>query len=327
MPNRRIVACLLCLPVLVGLSMGGCDSSDSSSANAGAAGAAAGTGGTGGTDTSTAGSGGVAGQGGGSVGGLGGAAGQAGAGGGVGAGGLGGTGGQAGAGGTAPACGSRPYSPAPLCQQCAEVNCCDALLACDLGTPCGDLFVCLDACPPGDLECQDACVAQANPVAKADAQAMLDCVQSACPLECPAPGTICDTGLVNTGNPECGDCDGQQCCAEFNLCVADPNCMACLTGQGGSNCETDSLLVAIRDCERTHCSNVCPTGICDSGISSGNAACDTCNTAHCCLEWETCAGNPTCAPCASNPGSCLGLPLFTAAWTCVQTECSVECGF
>ena len=129
------------------------------------------------------------------------------------------------------------------CATCLGKFCCSEWSACASSNDCkacaGDAT--FDFCPTNDLW-----------------HAASDCRETKCSTDCLA-GRVCDSGLQNTSQPSCGNCDGLNCCAEFEACAQDGDCFDCVTGEAdGATCSTNQAYLAAGACEAAKCSNVCP---------------------------------------------------------------------
>jgi len=244
---------------------------------------------------------------------------------------------SSGKGGAPMGCGSFLFSTDATCEACAEGSCCAELTACDSGTACNDLFNCIDACMTGDMACQQQCITDHSD-GGADAQALIDCGNASCKMECTTPGTICDTMLTHP-NPDCGDCLGAQCCMQFEACVADALCKDCITGVTKMGCDTNAAYMAATTCQKTTCGDKCGATICDSGLSTSNGKCDTCLGTNCCGVIDTCyglgtanEGNTACFKNCLSQGmpaaSCATDAQYQAVKTCWNTNCAGanDCG-
>jgi hypothetical protein len=213
-----------------------------------------------------------------------------------------------------------------VCEGCVEGICCNELLACNAGTECDALFQCLAPCGT-DQVCQQDCISIYSG-GVADAQALIDCGNVFCSTECAAatPGTICDSGLQNTNNPDCGDCLGASCCAQFKSCAANPACFDCITGVATTGCSTNALFLAATNCQATQCSTVCGGIICDSGLTTSNAACDSCLGNACCQVINDCHNDTACfnncLSAATPAASCATNVKYQAVKTCWNGNCS-----
>jgi hypothetical protein len=166
----------------------------------------------------------------------------------------------------------------------------------------------------------------------ADGQALIDCNKNSCTTECTTPGTICDSGLVNSNNTACGDCAGQQCCTEFDACVADATCKDCITGASTTGCDTNAPLAAVQSCQMSKCSDTCGALICDSGLTTSNGKCDTCLGTNCCQVVKDCHNDTACfnncLSAAMPAASCATDTKYQAVKTCWNTSCAGanDCG-
>ena len=110
-------------------------------------------------------------------------------------------------------------------------------------------------------------------------------------------------------------------------------CSECILGTAADPmaCESNALLTAASDCEDTSCNMVCATEICDSGLLTGDPACNNCLEASCCNEITACANDMDCNACLtgdkmpSDP-ACMGNALLMAANGCWDTNCTMDCG-
>jgi hypothetical protein len=225
-------------------------------------------------------------------------------------------------------CGSFQLVTDPACQAVVEDQCCVELQLCDVGTPCNDLFACIEGCAAGDTACQQACGMQV-PDGVTDAIALQDCFTANAQPD-PACGggqtAVCMSGLA-VKNQECGDCLNTNCCMSWDACGADPACLNCLIGMGTPGCETEALAAAALACEETACANSCPQGICTSGLTTSDVECDTCLTTNCCTEFDTCADDPACLACITGMGpmGCNTMGLAKAAIDCQNGMCMAQC--
>lgn len=82
----------------------------------------------------------------------------------------------------------------------------------------------------------------------------------------------CD-GLTG-GTDDCSLCAEGSCCPELDACLNDANCGACVSGQGGTACDTDALVTALTGCLDTSCATECapPPNECNPITNEG---CDT----------------------------------------------------
>ena len=147
------------------------------------------------------------------------------------------------------ACGARTYG---ACEACSEDQCCAQMLACDDGTPCGDLVACLNEC--ADTGCIEACNAE-HPAGVAPLNEWDTCVSR----ECIAPGTcdlggVCGNGISYDGGGMCDDCVASSCCDEIGACMGDDfdACLTCLSG-GPCTMAGDAVFTCLYD----QCIDVC----------------------------------------------------------------------
>lgn len=243
-------------------------------------------------------------------------------------------------------CGSLQYVTDAACQGCVEASCCAELKACDTGTDCGGILDCANACASGDQACISACTQGGQAPGFSDVQALVNCFDNSCAMDplCTSPGAICDSGL-QVQDPACGMCLGTNCCQEFTDCVADPGtpggetCLDCVTGNATdpTKCPMNPLYAAVSSCQSTKCGTECAAagGICDSGLTTNDAACDACLGSKCCTQVDACANdasNPSCLdacilsgmnkdPDCKDATTPLGM-LYQPIVTCWNTQCS-----
>lgn len=156
------------------------------------------------------------------------------------------------------------------------------------------------------------------------------------------PGNgICNSGLT-TGSDAYDGCLTASCCGDFDACISDAICQACLTGSG-SGCEANQLFNSFYACN----DNSCPTDICDTGIgftepstADPNFACNACADANCCASLSTCVQGGSdqevnrCLDCLDSPdgSACLAAPAVVRTGAidfnaCIETSCNAECPF
>jgi hypothetical protein len=138
-------------------------------------------------------------------------------------------------------CMSGASTPVQACADCDTANCCAEWTACAMDTTCSSCLA-----PDPDSGCQTNALLVA-------AQA---CADSKCGSQCNA-GKICDSGLIDTTRPACGECDGMKCCVEFDACVQDSACLGCITGMTATGCGTNAKLMAVDACQMTNCATPC----------------------------------------------------------------------
>ncbi len=217
------------------------------------------------------------------------------------------------------------------CGQCMETNCVNECEACLTNADCAAWAQCVFQCQ--DMACYDACD-QNNPNGAQLGNAWIGangCFGTACGDACGGGGTgICDSGLT-TNDAACDTCLGTNCCTEIKTCVADNACMDCLTGQSSQGCDAITAYTAVNECWGTKCGNDCggTGGICDSGLTTNNAACDTCLGTNCCDEVKNCKNDSQCFDCLSGvdtSAACNSNTNLQALDGCFGTNCSNECG-
>jgi hypothetical protein len=76
-----------------------------------------------------------------------------------------------------------------------------------------------------------------------------------CPAACSA-FPICGSGLTYM-NPQCGDCLGAACCAEFSACDVDETCVGCFYGDMAAGCDVNATFMAGEACLMQMCASEC----------------------------------------------------------------------
>lgn len=94
---------------------------------------------------------------------------------------------------------------------------------------------------------------------------------------------------------------------------------------------TGSAGVATLDaCLQGPCAEDCPApvGVCDTGLTLGSEACDTCLGEACCDVLKTCLANETCEVCVTTGEAegCGEEPLFGDVGACFTESCGDVCG-
>jgi hypothetical protein len=158
--------------------------------------------------------------------------------------------------GTGPGgCGSLHPSATPSCESCAQAMCCNQLLACDRGTPCGQTIQCAVNCPMNDKPCTDVC-AQKFPGGVNGVNALNDCLGKCPPDTCgPADTVVCDSGLA-ASTIECDHCLTFECCPEAEACAGNPVCQKCLIANAPPSCAPS--YAALAACKSMRCPAACP---------------------------------------------------------------------
>lgn len=155
-----------------------------------------------------------------------------------------------GGGGAGQVCGDRVLEPA-ACQSCVELACCQALLSCGLGSTCGDLRACLDAC--SSASCNDSCVQKHAGGGEALFE-LNDCIDSQCNQPC-FGWPVCSSGY-KADSKECAACLAANCCGPFSSCQAQSTCQKCLAGDAQA-CDQTTLDEAAVQCRASMCSEPC----------------------------------------------------------------------
>ncbi|HNS97698.1 MAG TPA: hypothetical protein PKL73_12180 [Polyangiaceae bacterium] len=228
----------------------------------------------------------------------------------------------------------------PTCGGCATANCNDVCETYSELPNAVDHLNCVIGC--NDNDCTKGCD-QTYPEEGKALDAYFACLGDKCDDECPGFGPsypICDSGLA-MGNESCATCLGDSCCNEVKACEADQNCLACITGTGGTNCEKDPKMAALETCWGQHCESACKTtGKCTIGFTDPSmAACNDCMKAKCekeCIDasdadglnaYLKCAQGCTDQACLDNCGT--QYPAAAAAIdaldSCLEAKCKTEC--
>ncbi|HPK94169.1 MAG TPA: hypothetical protein PLD50_15185, partial [Polyangiaceae bacterium] len=228
----------------------------------------------------------------------------------------------------------------PTCGGCATANCNDVCETYSELPNAEDHLNCVIGC--NDNTCMKTCD-QTYPAEGAALENYFDCLGDKCAVQCPGFGPayqICDSGL-QMSNQSCATCLGDNCCSQIKACEANQNCLACITGTGGTNCNQDLLLTAVSTCWEQHCDAACKTtGQCTIGFTDPSmAACNDCMKAKCeqeCIDasdadgitaYLDCAGNCTTPACMDSCGT--QYPAAAAAIgvldDCLATKCPTEC--
>ena len=85
---------------------------------------------------------------------------------------------------------------------------------------CQDLIACINNCAQGDTTCINGCAAMASPTGKAQLQALITCVNGACPI---TNSGICDSTSASYNATNCGNCENT---AQTGTCATqNNNCM------------------------------------------------------------------------------------------------------
>jgi hypothetical protein len=153
-------------------------------------------------------------------------------------------------------CGTLHISPNATCEHCAQATCCAQLLACDHGTPCGQIIQCLVNCAGSTMACTSACT-QKFPAGVGAFQAVSMCLTQCPSTVCEQPvATVCDSGLV-TNALSCDLCLTVECCAEAEACAGDPLCTKCFDTNAPPSCGGPTY-AQLHACKAASCPVSCP---------------------------------------------------------------------
>lgn len=188
----------------------------------------------------------------------------------------------------------------PASYECDDIVDCDDGSDEDCGAVCGaDEFTCDDGgCVPASYECDD----------------FVDCDDGSDESAC----GVCDSGIYYQ-SAEVTACLGDACCDEYRVCTSNgtqvQECIDCFNAGGGSRCDA-----AMACAEASGCFDGLGTGICDSGLSSGDDAVDACLSDVCCEDFSACTLGGTdiqgCLDCFDAGGG----PRCDAASTCYDSS-------
>ncbi|MBK7579738.1 MAG: hypothetical protein IPI67_05955 [Myxococcales bacterium] len=253
--------------------------------------------------------------------------------------------------GDAARCG-RPPGPSNACTTCVDQACCKEERDAYGVAAAREVMLCLAACGPGDLGCQNACYI-GHPGAGAYQVELQSCASLACASVCGAPhGAQC--GIEVADGDVCTDCFVKNCCAATKACDGDPACSAlqyCADGCGASQacqdaCITSSssharaLFFAAINCGAHHCNSECqfpPARRC--GIGLPDPSCLECGNQKCCeqataaaldvraIEYQLCSEGCSSEQCKGDCaiGNPVGKKLFQAFFDCLLAQCSDIC--
>lgn len=141
------------------------------------------------------------------------------------------------------------------------------------GGPTTDMGACMDACAPGDFDCQDDCLGGldlADPDPSDCEPAPAACKPQGGGGECAADSEQCEVSIDCCGAGRCVDgyCEGAECVAEFGTCGSDLDCcgtdMVCYapSGDGDGYCSSDVDSDACMDDSDCPAGNTCFAGSC-----------------------------------------------------------------
>lgn len=153
-----------------------------------------------------------------------------------------------------------------------------------------------------------------------------------------------DAGVVGCGDldysevPACNECVAAECCDELLACTTGTECralidcyFACADGACQQVCidaHPDGLAgsQAATACGKSSCRAACPFGVCESGLSTNDGACDACLSDQCCAEATNCAADDACLECLGTPSGagCSTNARFQSFSSC-SAGCDAEC--
>ena len=151
-----------------------------------------------------------------------------------------------------------------------------------------------------------------------------------------------DCGDLAFPDPACGDCATAVCCSELAQCASGTSCgdlvvcmQSCADQACFDQCEASfpagvAAFDALQSCISASCSAECATPdtlICDTDLTTGEAACDACLGTSCCADFQFCvqdgADVQACIDCFDAGGG----PLCDDALACAAASCANECSF
>ena len=102
--------------------------------------------------------------------------------------------------------------------------------------------------------------------------------------------------------------------------------MACLTGELSCTPAGQAQADAITSCQELNCGLEC-YAICDTGLTTGDADCDTCLGDSCCDEFSACVDETACFDCITggDQAACNASALDEAVVSCSVDHCSEAC--
>lgn len=213
---------------------------------------------------------------------------------------------------------------------CITGNCCTTFDPCVADAECA---ACLESQDPEGDGCLDNALFAAYDTCRA--------------AECPL--TICGSDLSLSGQSgpllNYHACISEACCAEFDPCVADVDCNACLLDPTIATCAENALFTAFTTCRDTNC----PGDVCESQIgfvtnyeefevSDPNPAANKCIADACCAEITACADpdpadgyvendpeSAACLACLQDPANCAPASLKAAAEAFIACFEATDC--
>jgi hypothetical protein len=120
-------------------------------------------------------------------------------------------------------------------------------------------------------------------------------------------------------------CLSANCCASFDPCAADADCLDCLEDPEGAGCDTNALHMAFQECFDTSC----PTAICGSELATPSPNLNACIQENCCDSFNPCEADMASNACLMDPElpGCDVDALFATYTTCRDMSCPGDiCG-
>jgi hypothetical protein len=253
--------------------------------------------------------------------------------------------------GEAAACG-RPPGSDDACTTCLDQACCSEERAAYGTAAARQVMLCLAACAPGDLDCQEACHL-AQPGAGAWSNALISCATSACASTCGAPfGTQC--GAERPDGDACVACALTTCCAQLSACDTDPTCFgleSCLakchtsvacqnTCFGAVGDHGQALFFALQNCFSHACTSDCQVPSSNRcGVHLSGPSCLECVNQQCCdqaaafstnvdgVEYDICQSHCVSTQCLNDCATQhpSGKSLYDASFDCLIDKCGATC--
>ncbi len=160
-------------------------------------------------------------------------------------------------------------------------------------------------------------------------------------------GAPADCGSMASGTDTCSVCIQGSCCAEAKACDTGSDCekvfecaqncaegdqaciQACLQMPGGPDAQAFAGCLNSGGPCASDCASGGGSGICDSGLTSNDEACDTClgTTGTCCADFKACVADKTCMDCVTGKTKtgCDTNPNVPKVAAC-QDSCKAQCG-
>ncbi|HEX3596244.1 MAG TPA: hypothetical protein VHU80_14135, partial [Polyangiaceae bacterium] len=161
--------------------------------------------------------------------------------------------------------------PSSTCAKCMDRKCCDEAEACEADPACKAAYRCIQACKPGDADCQTWCLgsySRPNTLAPLTACATAECEPACSPHTC---------GVLVTGSSTCDACVQQSCCDENRTCASEESCVdidfcsrRCLP-TGSIRCSSDCSTQYASGSDDSAARSACISTNCADACSSDNA--------------------------------------------------------